>query len=129
MAPFLRSRDEPPESVFGDYRWCFNISNKTLRYQFLDRLKKAGMKKLFCGHWHRNAGGFDEDLEVRPGCLHHSTSPLITQVIVTSAVGCQLGADTHGCRVVKVLEDRITHEYFALDDLPAEVDLTTPDFP
>ena len=34
----------------------------------------------------RNAGGFYRDLEV----------------VVTSALGCQLGADTHGMRLVRV---------------------------
>jgi len=108
VAPFLRNRDEAAEGVFGDYRWCFNFGNKQVRFSYLDRLKKAGMKKLFCGHWHRNAGGWDGDLEV----------------VVTSAVGCQLGDDEHGVRIVRVLPNRITHEYYSLNKLPTTIDLT-----
>ena len=46
----------------------------------------VGIRKIFCGHYHRNAGGFYKDLEV----------------IVTSAIGCQIGPDQHGMRIVKV---------------------------
>ena len=71
-----------------------------------------GVSKIFCGHYHRNAGGFDGEIEL----------------IVTSAIGCQVGDDTHGCRVVKVMDSTITHKYFAIENLPEKVDLTTPEF-
>ena len=86
---------------------------RELRTRKLEQLWAAGVSKVFCGHYHRsqystvqystlqystvqytpdccvvsrNAGGFYRDLEV----------------VVTSALGCQLGADTHGMRVVRV---------------------------
>ncbi len=46
------------------------------------------------------------------------------QVIITTAVGCQLGKDTHGLRIVRVLEDRIEHQYYGLDDIPTSIPLT-----
>jgi hypothetical protein len=55
----------------------------------------AGVRHIFCGHYHRNDGGLYKDI----------------QQVVTSAVGCQLGEDESGYRVVQVQEDKITHEY------------------
>lgn len=63
------------------------------------------MKKLFCGHYHRNAGGFDGDFEV----------------IVTSAIGCELGNDPHGLRIVKVSDDAIQHKYYGFDKIPSKI--------
>lgn len=65
------------------------------------------MSKLFCGHYHRNDGGWDENLEV----------------IVTSAVGCQLGKDDHGFRIVKVFDDRVCHTYQSLNATLKDIDL------
>uniref|UniRef100_A0A914W9M8 Calcineurin-like phosphoesterase domain-containing protein n=1 Tax=Plectus sambesii TaxID=2011161 RepID=A0A914W9M8_9BILA len=108
IPPFVNHRDEEPVEVFGVPSLSFNFANKKRRYDYLDKLKKAGMMKLFCGHYHRNAGGFDGELGV----------------VVTSAVGCQLGDDDHGMRVVRVLDDRIEHEYFSLDSMPTAVSLS-----
>lgn len=65
------------------------------------------MCKLFCGHYHRNAGGWDRGLEV----------------IVTTAIGCQLGNDYSGFRVVKVLEKDVKHVFHKLDSTLAHVNL------
>ena len=65
------------------------------------------MTSIFCGHYHRNAGGFDENLEV----------------IVTSAIGAQLGEDKSGLRVVRVLENSIKHQYHDLDNVPKKIQL------
>jgi hypothetical protein len=70
----------------------------------------AGVKHAFSGHYHRNAGGFDGEFEM----------------IVTSALGAQLGKDKPGFRVVKIQTDQVSHKYFALDDPPLEIDLTVP---
>ncbi|KAG8513451.1 Serine/threonine-protein phosphatase CPPED1 [Galemys pyrenaicus] len=61
----------------------------------------AGVKAVFSGHYHRNAGGTYRDLDM----------------VVSSAIGCQLGEDTHGLRVVVVAADRIVHRYYSLDEL------------
>ena len=92
---------EPNEQ--DDY---FNITQDT-RLRMLKKLKEAGVKHVFSGHYHRNAGGFDEDLEM----------------VVTSAIGCQIGTDKSGMRLVRVSEERIQHKYYSLSDWPTTVDL------
>lgn len=84
----------------------FNIE-KELRLKMLNKFYDAGIRTIFSGHYHRNAGGFFKDLEL----------------IVTSAVGAQLGDDKSGARIVKVFDDAIHHEYFALEDLPSSISL------
>ena len=96
---FLRSVDEDDQ--------YFNIPKKQ-REKIVRKLKDVGVKYVFAGHYHRNAGGFDGDLEM----------------VVTSAIGFQLGNDKHGMRVVTVKEDAITHSYENLDNFPKTVDLT-----
>lgn len=61
------------------------------------------MKAVFCGHYHRNAGGCHDGLDV----------------VVSSAIGCQLGDDAHGVRVVVVTEDQVVHRYHSLEQLSA----------
>jgi len=87
-------------------KFYFNIE-KELRMKKLDQFYKAGVRKIFCGHYHRNAGGFFKDLEV----------------VVTSAIGCQIGPDEHGMRVVKVKKDAIEHQYHPLNNFPARLSL------
>ncbi|XP_060795671.1 serine/threonine-protein phosphatase CPPED1 isoform X3 [Neoarius graeffei] len=60
-----------------------------------------GVKAVFSGHYHRNAGGCHAGLDM----------------VVSSAIGCQLGEDTHGVRVVVVTADKIIHRYHTLFQL------------
>ena len=83
----------------------FNIE-KTLRKKMLNKFHDAGVSKIFCGHYHRNAGGWFKDLEV----------------VVTSAIGYELGDDPHGMRIVKVNMSDISHEYHSLVSFPTQVD-------
>ena len=86
----------------------FNIEKET-RLKMLNKFKAAGIKKVFCGHYHRNAGGHYESLEV----------------VVTSAVGFQLGDDYHGMRIVKITKDNIEHKYYNLDEsFPTNINLS-----
>ncbi|GIY75737.1 hypothetical protein CDAR_451641 [Caerostris darwini] len=73
-----------------------------IRTKMLNKFQEAKVKAIFCGHIHLNAGGFYKDLEV----------------VVTSAIGCQLGMDKSGFRVVKVEEDKLSHKYISIDDAP-----------
>ncbi|RVE59346.1 hypothetical protein OJAV_G00187710 [Oryzias javanicus] len=91
---YLKSPDEE-----DDY---FNLQ-KGVRQKLLDRFRKAGVKAVFSGHYHRNAGGCHNGLDM----------------VVSSAIGCQLGEDTHGVRVVVVTADRIVHRYHSLERLSA----------
>nr|KAF6354620.1 calcineurin like phosphoesterase domain containing 1 [Myotis myotis] len=89
---FIQSIDEE-----DDY---FNLT-KPMRKEMADKFIKAGVKAVFSGHYHRNAGGTYRNLDV----------------VVSSAIGCQLGKDTHGVRVVVVTAEKIVHRYYSLDEL------------
>ncbi|XP_010903557.1 serine/threonine-protein phosphatase CPPED1 isoform X1 [Esox lucius] len=89
---YLKTPDEE-----DDY---FNLQTAT-RQRLLERFKRAGVKAVFSGHYHRNAGGLINGLDM----------------VVSSAIGCQLGEDTHGVRVVVVTADQVIHRYHSLDDL------------
>ena len=62
------------------------------------------MKAVFSGHYHRNAGGAHDGLDM----------------VVSSAIGCQLGGDAHGVRVVVVTADAVLHRYYSLEQLAAQ---------
>lgn len=80
----------------------FNLQT-LVRRTLLDRFKAAGVKAVFSGHYHRNAGGRHDGLDM----------------VVSSAIGCQLGEDTHGLRVVVVTADDVIHRYHSLEQLSA----------
>lgn len=61
----------------------------------------AGIRAVFSGHYHRNAGGTYQDLDM----------------VVSSAIGCQLGRDTHGLRVVVITAEKVVHRYYSLEEL------------
>ncbi|KAF2365833.1 Calcineurin-like phosphoesterase domain ApaH type, partial [Trinorchestia longiramus] len=77
----------------------FNFS-EDLRQVMLDKFYDAGVRHIFSGHYHRNAGGTFKDLEM----------------VVTSAAGVQLGDDEPGYRIVNVTETSITHQYRNLNN-------------
>lgn len=83
---FIASSDEDDED--------FNIYKES-RLPILDKFNAAGVKAIFCGHYHQNANG-------KHGNIDH---------VVTSAVGMQFGKDHHGIRVVSVTERDILHFY------------------
>ncbi|RXN02002.1 Serine/threonine-protein phosphatase CPPED1 [Acipenser ruthenus] len=59
---------------------------------------QEGVKAVFSGHYHCNAGG-----------MHNGPD-----MVVTSATGCQLGTDPHRLTVVVVIE--VIHRYYSLDE-------------
>lgn len=71
---------------------------KDRRLVYLEKLWKAGVRHIFCGHYHKNDGGRYKDM---------------TQ-IVTAALGAPFGEDPSGFRVVNVGIFDITHEYVRL---------------
>ncbi|XP_076042358.1 serine/threonine-protein phosphatase CPPED1-like [Oratosquilla oratoria] len=99
IPPFLK--DPTEEKMY------FNM-DISLRYALLERFHNAGIRHVFCGHYHRNAGGFYKDLEL----------------VVTSAIGAQLGESKNGYRVVKVLSDCLEHQYYEIGSGPRQVDLS-----
>ena len=124
IPPFIDAPDEP--------KGYFNHEPE-VRKGILALVKRLDPKtKWFCGHFHRNAGAWDGDLEV----------------VVTSAVGCAIGwkdgatreerlgipgfdwakrrCDTKnsGLRCVCYApDDAVYHKFFTLDDLPETIDL------
>ncbi|XP_066130924.1 serine/threonine-protein phosphatase CPPED1 isoform X3 [Saccopteryx bilineata] len=60
-----------------------------------------GVTAVFSGHYHRNAGGTYRNLDM----------------VVSSAIGCQLGSDSHGLRVVVVTAEKVVHRYYSLEEL------------
>ncbi|KAK1881255.1 Serine/threonine-protein phosphatase CPPED1 [Dissostichus eleginoides] len=89
---YLKTPDEE-----DDY---FNLKRE-VRQSLLERFKRAGVKAVFSGHYHRNAGGLHDGLDM----------------VVSSAIGCQLGDDAHGLRVVLVTDEAIVHRYVSLEQL------------
>lgn len=98
---FLNTSDEPKQ--------YFNIDIET-RVRMLDKLRDGGVRYIFCGHYHRNAGGCYGDLEL----------------VVTSAIGQQIGKDVSGMRLVKVTKDVVEHKYYGLEsgDFPTNINLS-----
>ena len=76
----------------------------SIRRRMMDKFCKAGIRAIFSGHYHRNAGGRFENLEL----------------VVTSAMGAQntgggLAADHSGYRVVDVAEFQLDHRYVPIE--------------
>ncbi|KAJ8284004.1 hypothetical protein COCON_G00028540 [Conger conger] len=78
----------------------FNLQ-RGIRESLIKRFQQAGVKAVFSGHCHRNAGGKHDGLDM----------------VVSSAIGCQLGTDVHGVRVVVVTAEEVVHRYYGLDQL------------
>ncbi|KAG8145570.1 hypothetical protein E2320_012087 [Naja naja] len=74
-----------------------------------DLKTESGIKTVFSGHLHKNAGGTYKDLDM----------------VISSAIGCQLGEDPHGVRMVGVTAEKIVHRYYSLSELRAQYLLDT----
>lgn len=95
---FIRTPDEKDE--------YFNIPSER-RATYLKLFHEAGVKYLFSGHYHRNAGGRDGDIEM----------------VTTGAVGKPLGGSKSGFRVIIVRDDRLEHQFYEFGDLPVKIEL------
>ena len=96
---FGTSADQPDEGI--------SFVPLERRRIMLDLLRKHKASGVFTGHWHRNSYAADGDM----------------LMVISGPVGFPLGDDPSGLRIVKVYPDRIDHEYFGMDDVPASVDL------
>jgi len=118
VPPYIHDADEGDE--------YFNIA-RSFRLDLLARLAKKGVVGWFCGHFHRNAGGKYRDPDGRE-----------LEVVVTAAIGTNItdnpsgnilgksgigghaiGEDISGLRIVKVLPDRIEHQWKTFTELKA----------
>ncbi len=82
----------------------FNIPLST-RKKYLDLFKAHGIRHIFAGHYHRNAFGKAENIEM----------------ITTGPVGKPLGKDPSGFRIVTIKGDKLRHQYYSLDSIPSNV--------
>lgn len=122
IPPFIYRPDEP--------KGYFNLA-PTIRRDLLTTLKRAGVRKIFCGHFHRNAGGQDEDIEVivtrAIGCVLPYTREAVGKTRRAEQVALEIeGLDYSkrkcdemfsGLRVVSVSRDTIAHRFFTLHEL------------
>lgn len=94
---FLHNSGEP-----DDY---FNFPQAPRR-KYLDMLEGAGVRSVFAGHYHRNAGGID--------------GPLTEWVV--GAVGMPIAPAVSGFRIVTVNGDKLDSRWYCLAGLPNQVD-------
>lgn len=90
---FLNKPDEADE--------YFNIPTET-RMRYLELFKKYGVSHIFSGHYHRNAFGTYDGIEM----------------VTTGPVGKPLGEDPSGFRIINVDNGKLQHRYFSLDSIP-----------
>jgi hypothetical protein len=135
IAPYIRSFDEPDG--------YFNLPNKAaagsnevsgVRQHLMSLYARHGVTAVFCGHYHRNAGGWYEE---RDGA---SVTDCV-EVVVTGAVGtnvlsnasappgsedelniCGMGApttggDVSGMRIVEVDAEAVRHRWYTLNEI------------
>ncbi|XP_070581616.1 serine/threonine-protein phosphatase CPPED1-like isoform X1 [Ptychodera flava] len=76
-----------------------NMEND-LRLRMLEKFQDAGVRAIFCGHYHRNGGGFYGNMEE----------------VITCAMGYTKAQS--GLRVVRVYENTIKHDFYGMDDIP-----------
>ena len=90
---FLKEPDEEDQ--------YFNIPRET-RLRYLKLLHQYGVHQVFAGHYHRNAGGRDGDLEM----------------ITTGPVGMPLEEGRSGMRIAIVSDSGVRHKYYDFGELP-----------
>jgi serine/threonine-protein phosphatase CPPED1 len=112
-AEFAKARQEGARRlvVFQHHPWFlsdpgeadqyFNIPKPT-RERFLALFRKYGVTHVFAGHYHRNAQGRTETLEM----------------ITTGPVGKPLGEARSGIQVATVTDGGLEHRYYDFGELP-----------
>jgi 3',5'-cyclic AMP phosphodiesterase CpdA len=75
------------------------------RAPYLALFHESGVRMLVSGHYHRNALARDGEIEM----------------VTSGPVGKPMGADKSGLRIYVVTDSSITHQYYALADVPARV--------
>lgn len=95
---FLNDPDEEDE--------YFNIPTER-RMRYLELFKRYQVSYIFAGHYHRNAFGTYEGMEM----------------VTTGPVGHPLGEDPSGLRIINIQGGKIQHQYFSLDSIPENIRL------
>ncbi len=113
-----------PIMVFQHHPWFLKSATETNQYfnlpresraRFLPLFHEAGVKYVFCGHYHQNALARDGDLEI----------------VTTAPVGKPLGGAKSGLCVVVISDNGISHHFYDFAELPERITLpasraTTP---
>lgn len=109
-----RRSSAAPLLVFQHHSWFltdpnekdeyFNIPAAT-RNKYMELFRKYGVSHIFAGHYHRNAFGKSGEMEM----------------VTTGPVGKPLGKDPSGFRIVKVSGNKVSHQYYELDQVPERV--------
>lgn len=118
VPPFCESDDEPADST--------NYPTEA-RTTLFPKLKAAGVTKWFSGHYHRNAGGWSDDMEVIVSAACGvmgavNDQPLPGGQLSPNLKNGKLGQDVSGLRLVCVDKEVVGHKWFAHADVPEEVD-------
>ena len=95
--PFFIESYEEPEKYS-------NIKSE-YREKYFSLFKEYKVDAIFSGHLHNNRLTEYEGI----------------QLVITSAVGKQLGNSPSGFRIVRIHNDRIEHDYFGLEQVPEKV--------
>lgn len=75
------------------------------REKYLNLFNEYGVDAVFAGHYHNNALNTFKRIEL----------------VTTSAVGKPLGEAPSGFRIIKVEKNKISHEYFGLEEIPEKL--------
>ena len=96
--PFVQTIDEPDK---------YQNLPSDRRGKYIDLFNKYNVRYMFAGHAHRN------------GIVHAEN----LTVIITNGLCVSHSHEPPGLRIVKVYPDRVTHEFYAVDALPAKIEL------
>jgi len=136
--PYCQALHPRHAVVFQHIPWFINEEGETdtgyfalspeNRQKWMPRMKDAHVSKMFCGHYHRNAGGYTDDMKM--------------EVVITSAVGRQMSEREiagncmmedpstvlagSGLRIVRVGDDAIHHSYREFEEMEVEHGVPLP---
>lgn len=91
----------------GETNQYFNLP-RSGRDVFLPLFHQFGVKKIFCGHLHRNVIANDGDLEV----------------VASAPTGKPLGKDGSGLRIITVQDGHIIHQYYDFGRIPTHIKIS-----
>ena len=95
---FLKEAAEPDS---------YDVIPLARRGLFVSMFREAGVRHVFCGHYHQNAVARDGDLEV----------------VTTGPIGMPLRGGKSGMRIVVVRDTGIEHRYYELGEIPNRINL------
>jgi len=142
----MKNENEPVHSVVMCHipPFCWDVEEKHTNFnwplekrkKWLDKMEKGKVKKVYCSHYHRRAGGKYKDLEVVvSGALgtHISTKrvPLELEGSRLDEInfklsyqgfgGVETNEETSGLQVVTVSEEGLTEEWLNINRIMKEI--------